>query len=202
MKKSSIHKIIRKLFFLYIWNKFVDFFDYMRILFILFEFWIFLFRFFPKAVAALLFVTFTQKLLESNVKFWYYMSAICEFRLKLKKFNVRKSWKISYGFKKNRRIHFKEKKSFLIFIFIFFSCQFVNNFAELLLCRINVVDTFIFFQIWVISQSTEILIEPNIFGSKCSTYILNECLSRDNENSDFLNIYTIVKQQYDKNTSA
>ena len=45
-----------------------------------------------------------------------------------------------------------------------FVYQFVTNFSELVLCKINILDFFDmgdFFQIFVISRNTEILIEPN-----------------------------------------
>ena len=58
-----------------------------------------------------------------------------------------------------------EKKRFLIIHWIFL-CQFVDNFSELLFWEINVLDIFNivdFYQIFVISRSTEILTEFNIW---------------------------------------
>ena len=65
---------------------------------------------------------------------------------------------------------FEMKKSHLTWFFIkhYFFKQFINNFSALLLCEINIMDIFDmgnFFQIFVISRSTEILIEPKFcFG--------------------------------------
>ena len=52
--------------------------------------------------------------------------------------------------------------------------QLVNNFSKLSLCKINVFDIFnmVFFQIFVISRSSEIMIEPNFFLGIFVPYIL------------------------------
>ena len=64
----------------------------------------------------------------------------------------------------------------------FFSYQFVNNFLALLLWKINCLDFFDtgdFFQVFVISRSSKILIESNFWLGMYVRHIL-ERPSRDN----------------------
>ena len=54
--------------------------------------------------------------------------------------------------------------------------EFVNNFQELLLSKLNVLDMFDmgnFFQIFVISRNTDIIIESNFLAGMYVSYILN-----------------------------
>ena len=70
--------------------------------------------------------------------------------------------------------------------------QFVNNFSALLLCKINVLvffDTGHFFQIFVISRNTEILIESNFWLGMYSPCILNHSETRVKDILCFFSLY-------------
>ena len=66
---------------------------------------------------------------------------------------------------------------YLLFIAQLFFYLFVNNFSALLvLCKINILDSFDmrdFFQIFIISRTTKILIELNFWLGTHVPYILN-----------------------------
>ena len=65
-------------------------------------------------------------------------------------------------------------KKILTVKFFFFNSQFVNKLLALLLYEITLLymfNTLIFFKIFVISQSTEIIIEPNFWLSMYVPYI-------------------------------
>ena len=71
---------------------------------------------------------------------------------------------------------------------IYFSEQILNTFPPLLLCEINVLDNFDmgdFFQIFFISQSTETLIESNVWLGMYMSYILK-----------WLSIFVVVRLRY------
>ena len=91
---------------------------------------------------------------------------------------------------------------YLIICWVIFFYQFVDNFSALLLCKINVLDIFDtgnFFQIFVISRSTEILIESNFWLEMYVTYILKDikkiCLYNNNANKILKNQQKKIFQQ-------
>ena len=89
----------------------------------------------------------------------------------------KKQWNSSYEFL-NINKFIKNKKEYVIHLIIeqLLFYQFINNFSALLLCKINSLDIFDmgdFDQIFVISWSTEILIQSKFWLEIYTPYIPN-----------------------------
>ena len=91
---------------------------------------------------------------------------------------VKRLEKNSYEFWKPKKLIWNEEWLGYLIIYWTIICfiNFLNNVSTLLLCKINlldIVDIGDFFQIFIISRSTEILIRSNFFLGMYVPYILN-----------------------------